>query len=91
MLCSTGLRSITASSPPEGLNHWRGLICGNRLGQLIQTGLVAGLSQVSAGGALGVPGASLVGQLGWVILVTIIYNESDTMHGKNLYHAVEYS
>jgi len=61
------------------------------LEQLIQTGLVAGLSQVSAGGALGVPGASLVGQLGWVILVTIIYNESDTMHGKNLYHAVEYS
>jgi uncharacterized protein YaaW (UPF0174 family) len=37
--------------------------------QLIQTGLIAGLSQVSAGGALGVVGVSLIGQLGWVILV----------------------
>jgi uncharacterized protein YaaW (UPF0174 family) len=37
--------------------------------QLIQTGLVAGLSKVTAGGALGVFGISLVGQLGWVILV----------------------
>ena len=37
--------------------------------QLIQTGLIAGLAQVSAGGALGVVGVSLIGQLGWVILV----------------------
>jgi uncharacterized protein YaaW (UPF0174 family) len=37
--------------------------------QLIQSGLIAGLSQVSAGGALGVVGVSLIGQLGWVILV----------------------
>ena len=58
------------------------------LGQLIQTGLVAGLSQVSAGGVLG---ASLVGQLGLVILVTIIYTEADTMHWGNRHHAVEYS
>ena len=37
--------------------------------QLIQTGLITGLAQVSAGGALGVIGVSLIGQLGWVILV----------------------
>ena len=37
--------------------------------QLIQAGLIAGLAQVSAGGALGVVGVSLIGQLGWVILV----------------------
>lgn len=37
--------------------------------QLVQTGLITGLSQVSAGGALGVIGVSLIGQLGWVILV----------------------
>lgn len=37
--------------------------------QLIQTGLIAGLTQVSAGGALGIVGVSLVGHLGWVILV----------------------
>jgi uncharacterized protein YaaW (UPF0174 family) len=37
--------------------------------QLIQTGLIAGLAQVSASGALGVVGVSLIGQLGWVILV----------------------
>lgn len=37
--------------------------------QLIQTGLIAGLSQMSAGGALGLVGVSLIGQLGWVILV----------------------
>ena len=36
--------------------------------QLIQTGLITGLAQVSAGGALGVIGVSLIGQLGWVIL-----------------------
>ena len=39
------------------------------LEQLIQTGLIAGLAQVSASGALGVVGVSLIGQLGWVILV----------------------
>ena len=37
--------------------------------QLIQTGLITGLAQVSAGGALGVIGVSLIGQLGWLILV----------------------
>lgn len=37
--------------------------------QLVQTGIITGLSQVSAGGALGVMGVSLIGQLGWVILV----------------------
>ena len=36
--------------------------------QLIQTGLITGLAQVSAGGTLGVIGVSLIGQLGWVIL-----------------------
>jgi uncharacterized protein YaaW (UPF0174 family) len=37
--------------------------------QLIQTGLIAGLSKASAGGLLGVVGISVVGQLGWVILI----------------------
>ena len=37
--------------------------------QLIQTGLITGLAQVSSGGALGVIGVSLIGQLGWLILV----------------------
>ncbi|MEH6590212.1 MAG: hypothetical protein V7746_08155 [Halioglobus sp.] len=39
------------------------------LEQLIQTGLIAGLSKASAGGILGVVGISVVGQLGWVILI----------------------
>lgn len=38
------------------------------LEQLIQLGLITGLAQVSAGGALGAIGVSLIGQLGWVIL-----------------------
>ncbi|MEH6583495.1 MAG: hypothetical protein V7754_16280, partial [Halioglobus sp.] len=37
--------------------------------QLIQTGLIAGLSKASAGGLLGVVGISVVGQLGWLILI----------------------
>lgn len=40
--------------------------------QLIQGGLVGGLTKVSASGALGVLGVSVVGQLGWVILVQTI-------------------
>jgi len=36
--------------------------------QLIQAGLIIGLAKVSAGGALGVIGVSVIGQLGWVIL-----------------------
>jgi uncharacterized protein YaaW (UPF0174 family) len=40
--------------------------------QLIQSGLIAGLSQVSAGGALGIVGISLVGQLGWLILLQTV-------------------
>jgi uncharacterized protein YaaW (UPF0174 family) len=40
--------------------------------QLIQAGLIAGLSQVSAGGALGIVGISLVGQLGWLILLQTV-------------------
>lgn len=36
---------------------------------LIQAGLVTGLSKVSAAGLLGVAGVSVIGQLGWVLLV----------------------
>jgi uncharacterized protein YaaW (UPF0174 family) len=39
---------------------------------LIQTGLVGGLAKLTAGGALGVVGISVVGQLGWVILVQTV-------------------
>jgi hypothetical protein len=39
---------------------------------LIQGGLVGGLSKVASGGALGVVGVSVVGQLGWVILVQTV-------------------
>jgi len=39
---------------------------------LIQGGLVGGLTKVAAGGALGVVGVSVVGQLGWVILVQTV-------------------
>jgi uncharacterized protein YaaW (UPF0174 family) len=39
---------------------------------LVQGGLVGGLAKVTAGGALGVVGVSLVGQLGWVILVQTV-------------------
>ena len=39
------------------------------LEQLIQTGLIAGFARASAGGLLGVVGVSVVGQLGWAILV----------------------
>ena len=42
------------------------------LEQLIQSGLIAGLSKVSASGVLGAVGVSLVGQLGWVILVQTV-------------------
>lgn len=40
--------------------------------QLIQGGLVTGLSQISAGGVLGVAGISIIGQMGWLILVQTI-------------------
>lgn len=40
--------------------------------QLIQSGLITGLSKVSAGGLLGVAGISLVGQMGWLILVQTV-------------------
>jgi len=39
------------------------------LESLIQGGLVAGLAKVSASGALGVIGVSMVGQLGWLVLL----------------------
>ena len=39
---------------------------------LIQAGLVTGLSKVSAGGLLGVAGISLIGQMGWLILVQTV-------------------
>ena len=39
---------------------------------LIQAGLVTGLSKVAAGGLLGVAGVSLVGQMGWLILVQTV-------------------
>ena len=40
--------------------------------QLIQGGLVTGLSKVSAGGLLGVAGISVIGQMGWLILVQTV-------------------
>ena len=39
---------------------------------LIQGGLIGGLAKVSAGGALGIVGISVVSQLGWVILVQTV-------------------
>lgn len=42
------------------------------LEQLIQGGLIAGLAKVSAGGLLGVAGVSIVGQLGWIILLQTV-------------------
>lgn len=42
------------------------------LEQLIQAGLVTGLSKVSAGGILGLAGLSLLGQMGWLILVQTV-------------------
>ena len=36
---------------------------------LIQSGLISGLSKVSAGGLLGVAGVSVIGKIGWLILV----------------------
>lgn len=39
---------------------------------LIQTGLISGLSKLSAGGLLGVAGVTLVGQMGWLILVQTV-------------------
>ena len=40
--------------------------------QLIQTGLVVGLAKLSAGGALGAVGISVIGQLGWLILLQTV-------------------
>lgn len=40
--------------------------------QLIQAGLVAGLSNVAATGVLGTLGVSMVGQLGWLVLVQTV-------------------
>ncbi len=39
---------------------------------LIQTGLVGGLGKIAAGGSLGIVGVSVVGQIGWVILVQTV-------------------
>lgn len=39
---------------------------------LVQGGLVGGLAKITAGGTLGVIGVSVVGQLGWVILVQTV-------------------
>ena len=36
---------------------------------LIQSGLISGLSKASAGGLLGVAGVSVIGKIGWLILV----------------------
>lgn len=40
--------------------------------RVIQSGLIAELSEVSAGGALGIVGISVVGQLGWLILLQTV-------------------
>lgn len=40
--------------------------------QLVQSGLIAGLAKMSAGGALGAIGVSVVGQLGWIILLQTV-------------------
>jgi hypothetical protein len=39
---------------------------------LIQSGLITGLSKVSAGGLLGIAGVSVIGQIGWLILVQTV-------------------
>ena len=39
---------------------------------MIQAGLVTGLSKISAGGMLGLAGVSLIGQMGWLILVQTV-------------------
>jgi hypothetical protein len=40
--------------------------------QLIQSGLIVGLARISAGGLLGAVGISVVGQLGWIILLQAV-------------------
>jgi len=40
--------------------------------QLVQAGLIAGLAKTSAGGLLGVAGVSLIGHLGWLILLQTV-------------------
>jgi hypothetical protein len=39
---------------------------------LIQSGLITGLSKVSAGGLLGIAGVSVIGQIGWLTLVQTV-------------------
>lgn len=42
------------------------------LEQIIQTGVVTGMSKVAGGGLLGYAGVSLVGQLGWILLLQTV-------------------
>ena len=60
-----GNEGVTSSAKPGAVPFLRQ----QALEQLIQTGLIAGLAKASAGGLLGVVGVSLIGQLGWVILI----------------------
>ena len=40
--------------------------------QLVQTGVVAGVGQLSATGALGAIGVSMIGQIGWLVLLQTV-------------------
>ena len=64
-----GINSVLHSGEDVTRKRATPLLQQQAIEQLVQTGIITGLSQVSAGGALGVIGVSLIGQLGWVILV----------------------
>ncbi len=65
LLANLDIESTTSSVKPGAAPFLRQ----QALEQLIQTGLIAGLARASAGGLLGVVGVSVIGQLGWAILV----------------------
>ena len=70
-----GLNSVLAGEAEGARSSNKGpipLLQQQALENLIQAGLVTGLSKVSAGGLLGVAGVSLIGQLGWLILVQTV-------------------
>jgi hypothetical protein len=69
------LNSITAAERAATQSVRQGavpLLQQQAVENLIQAGLVSGLSKVSAGGLLGVAGVSIIGQLGWLILLQTV-------------------
>jgi hypothetical protein len=70
-----GINTVIEGAQPGGGAVKKGaipLIQQQAIENLIQAGLVTGLSKISAGGLLGVAGVSLIGQMGWLILVQTV-------------------